>query len=342
MAHNLEQFVDSISDRDPGRPLEQAGPSGKQLALSLGDPNAARRLIANAFWQAFMNSTALFRTAQILNVRVQGLLASEKIVVYRHNYERFDLLCFVEGPMGTPQYALVNPTPSELVSGAANFFRKVRHYPGNQALYNPILAIEALEASPFAIIVMPAPETVLTKLPSHCCSVTDVAGTMLSTAGVVALDTGGRIGVTAAYHAVLDAPQVEVGGILGYVRVSDLVTDSCFIEVLPPQVGTKGLNGPMQNMLPRGNQRASFEGSTSGMTTTRITAWSLELPNVLQNTQGKLYTSLCTNPGDSGAALVTDDDYVVGFAYEMSGPNSPIEFSSWIWADSVYKALHLT
>jgi len=49
-----------------------------------------------------------------------------------------------------------------------------------------------------------------------------------------------------------------------------------------------------------------------------------------------------TSQGDSGAALVDLNGYILGFAYSRSAPNAPFAYSSWIWADAVYQKLGLT
>ena len=46
-------------------------------------------------------------------------------------------------------------------------------------------------------------------------------------------------------------------------------------------------------------------------------------------------------PVDSGSALVTDDGFLVAFAFERSRYDSPTQFCSWIWAAAVFDALQL-
>ena len=60
--------------------------------------------------------------------------------------------------------------------------------------------------------------------------------------------------------------------------------------------------------------------------------------HVLPNSQLKVLTRADTNPGDSGAALLDSQDQVLGFAFYRTGLGAPIEFSAWIWAETVFNA----
>ena len=55
-------------------------------------------------------------------------------------------------------------------------------------------------------------------------------------------------------------------------------------------------------------------------------------------------TKAVTNYGDSGSALLNDDDRLVGFAFQRTayGGRATVEFSDWIWAASVLNELGLT
>jgi hypothetical protein len=97
----------------------------------------------------------------------------------------------------------------------------------------------------------------------------------------------------------------------------------------------------MRGKLPNGLQRASFEGAVSLERQTFINSWDLGLPTIHRAAQRKIYTPRDAQPGDSGSALITDDGYLVGFAFERTPRDSPMQFCSWIWADSVFHALEL-
>lgn len=136
---------------------------------------------------------------------------------------------------------------------------------------------------------------------------------------------------------------MKVDSLPGSVVRTDRLTDSAFLEVsgLAPQVNVPA-GGVMRGMLPRGLQQAEFRGVTSGVISTTITAFNPELPNPSPNRQALIYTPRDAQPGDSGAALVTDDGYLVGFAFERTLPGAQPEHCSWVWAQSVLDALDVS
>jgi hypothetical protein len=355
---NLTSFVEQWPDTNEGLPLEAAGPSCQRLFRRIGDAERARSLIATSFWQSFAGSSYLLKVARELDLGdARALLAGEKIVVPRPDPNprrpaRFDLLILVQ-PQLTTRHMIVTPTVDEVLDGwnAWNIRTAVL-----SDFHNPSLAAEALQqGQPFGLVITTAPHTeVLSCVPSPSCNV--VSGGMSSTAGAAAKDSSLRQGVTAALHAIDKSKGVTVNGQAGQILHDNLISDSCFIE-LPtlPAMGNRGQNGHLVGILPRGHESASFDGATSGQTSTTITGWSLELPAVQTYNQLKVYTAPATNHGDSGAALITDtidtktnkaDDRIVGFAFERTvsvpgGPGAQVEFSTWIWADLVKQALRI-
>jgi hypothetical protein len=93
---------------------------------------------------------------------------------------------------------------------------------------------------------------------------------------------------------------------------------------------------------PRANERASFEGKASGPRVATIVGWDLSIFSNVRSNQRKVLTNPSTEPGDSGAALVDTVDNIIGFSFFRTGIGEQIEFSAWIWADSVYQAHGLT
>ena len=138
---------------------------------------------------------------------------------------------------------------------------------------------------------------------------------------------------------------VTVGAIPGIVAGEDSVTDSVFIYIASgvPLAAARGAKGWLQGIAPRIGDVAVFDGATSAATTT--TAVMGSDPGVASYSpyrQARVYTPPVTNPGDSGAALVEmSTDLVVGFAHERTEAGAFIEWSSWIWADSVFTALNV-
>src|SRR5438034_4607166 len=58
--------------------------------------------------------------------------------------------------------------------------------------------------------------------------------------------------------------------------------------------------------------------------------------------QLKVQTPADTNSGDSGSALVDQDDRVVAFGFERTGLGEFPELTDWIWAANALSALGLT
>jgi hypothetical protein len=134
--------------------------------------------------------------------------------------------------------------------------------------------------------------------------------------------------------------KVTVNGATGTIITYDPISDSCFV-VLDDQRQIDNSNFSsiriLQGKTPRQYEKASFEGFRSGPLSTIITGWTPDLPFVKKYNQLKIYTNPITNPGDSGCALKDSDGLVCGFAFMRSGLNETPQFSSWIWAESVFK-----
>jgi hypothetical protein len=221
--------------------------------------------------------------------------------------------------------------------------------------------MDALENQQFSIIFGPMPRTIRNSAvakPGIGISL-DTGKPPISSAGIVATDTQGRTGVTASMHGVFPTAQemddefnkmglasvlnkkVFVKGREGKIVSGDYLTDSCFIEV-----DTTGFpinepfSGPLSSRSPYEGEKVSFESfRLSG--STAIKQVDIGVTSVIRNRQVRVYTRAVTNPGDSGSALYNDDKQILGFCHARTGVGEEIEFSEWIWADSVYKALKL-
>lgn len=170
-----------------------------------------------------------------------------------------------------------------------------------------------------------------------------------ATAGcVVRCNCGcGKEGVTTARHAFAHPAahaSVTVDGVSGLVHTDDAVSDSVFVEMStrPIPASSMGVAGYLSGVSPRLNAPASFCGATSGSVTTAVQSIDPSLLQVSRTNQSRVYTPAVTNPGDSGAALIEDSsDHVIAFAHERTPAGAFIEWSSWIWADSVFSALNI-
>jgi hypothetical protein len=139
-----------------------------------------------------------------------------------------------------------------------------------------------------------------------------------------------------------NASTVKVAGQTGTVIRTHAVTDSAFIEVpTRPSCSAVPTNGIMTGLAPRGSQQAKFVGFTSNQRATTIVGWDPQVPTPSGYRQACIYTGRDAQPGDSGSALVTDDDWIVGFAFERSLPGQNPVQCSWIWAESVMNALQV-
>jgi hypothetical protein len=98
-----------------------------------------------------------------------------------------------------------------------------------------------------------------------------------------------------------------------------------------------GLKGPLRK-TPREPGPAFFDGAKSGLTTTIITTHDPAIIDPQPDELCRVYTDADTAPGDSGAALIDEDDFIAGFARRRSGYNSLVQYSSWVWAEQVYMA----
>src|SRR5262249_57199433 len=144
--------------------------------------------------------------------------------------------------------------------------------------------------------------------------------------GLLVKRADGALGVTVALHALDDAGRakegadVSVGGREGTVRSLDMITDSCFVQLAEIDGMAVGQDkGVLRGLAPPNHMEARFEGSGSGQQRTFITGSSPELPVVTRRMQLRVLTEPDTVPGDSGAALVGANGFVLGFAFERTG-----------------------
>jgi hypothetical protein len=172
-------------------------------------------------------------------------------------------------------------------------------------------------------------------------------------AGTYTANAKGISGFTVALHSLTNPQagnevslQLDDGGfvddIQGKIISVDHVSDSCFVEAgkVPfYRVHGKRTMGPLYGKTPRQYQPAFFYRLHSfNRNGAVIDSWSKDLPFVTKYNQLKVFTDLVANPGDSGSALISDDEYIIGFAFYNSGISSPVSFTAWIWAESVFRA----
>lgn len=171
-----------------------------------------------------------------------------------------------------------------------------------------------------------------------------------STVGVLTTNVAGDDGLTMAYHALKNGSTrgyvgqlVNINGKEGKVISIDEVSDSAFVRVDggTETIPKRSFSCIRQSPAPGYGQTASFDCRNRGRISTVIFS---SPPTLLLNhpaLQRQFLTQPDSLPGDSGCALIDDTDQLVGFCFGGSGVASPLLFSIWIWADSVFQANQL-
>lgn len=345
---DLSSFVDTHADRNSASDLISLGPRSLEAYYRIGNEGLTRSLLATNFWRSWIASEQTLATLVKYGAHEDVLTSGRVILVARQYLNRFDLL--VLDPALESSFTPATIDASTNVSAAALRAGAQRAIadgvPGSLGKNSLELAVESFAEGrqPFAVVLASAPATERLTLPNGPVTVDD--GNETSTAGIVVRDTANhtREGVTVALHAIQAAlgpgGTVNVNGSAGSVARSDAITDSAFVELsASPKNGIRTTQGVMKGFAPRGNQGADFDGITSGRMTTTVTGWDHQIPTPSTFRQACIYTGRDAQPGDSGAALVTDDDWIIGFAFERTRPGQSPAYCSWIWADSVMSAL---
>ncbi|MEL7217583.1 MAG: hypothetical protein AAGK01_04030, partial [Pseudomonadota bacterium] len=173
-----------------------------------------------------------------------------------------------------------------------------------------------------------------------------ICGEERSTGGVYCRDSDGRFGITGCFHGTGPVgTKVEVGLREYKVALANPVQDIVFIPLGDdyniPEL--QGCNGLVTDRAPGQQERATFEGSTSeDVTETIISSHDAGLLRRRSSVQLKLQTRPDAQRGDSGSALVDQNDKVMAFAFERTAFGEYPEFTDWIWADNAMAALGLT
>jgi len=364
----LQDFFDSFIDPEyqkPHGPLLEAGPSTVGVARRVQDAARATALIANTFWQAYVYSEAFVGELEHHRLPLDGLFKREIHVVPQRGYFTLWLpLSQVTRPLVFQAKAL----PGDLTTGWTRGFERRLARLGHQLLggqewvrviaqgawhyldplriplslgLTPQVAVEANNNQPFFVLVTPAMDEEWTSVPSPALEVAVASVGQRSTAGARVQDSHGRVGVTAAAHAVSTVGIVTVDGVAANVCSIDAkLTDSCFLEVPGISAACRSSRGPLK-LAPRMHETVTFEGLIT-RDTTKIVSFNYELPYLDPDLQQTVRTDLVTAGGDSGAALLDQDGYIVGFAYNRSPMSVQAPYSSWIWADSVFTRHGLT
>jgi hypothetical protein len=345
---DLHEFIDRYASGHRGQDLINVGPASSRVYQRLRNEGQSRSLIATVFWRAFIASEAFERVLKLLRASPTARTAARTLIVPRPELQRFDLLILDPGlPSSTPPASIDIDSnlfsSSEVSIGASRAARD--GVPPAIGSDNAAVVREAASNGnqSFGVVLAPAPRVERLYVPMTAVPVDDGNG-MRSTAGVVVECRGqsGIIGVTAALHGIGKASSVSVNGQNGLVVRSHPITDSAFVTLLTrPSVTALYTKGVMSGVPPGWKQKASFIGVKSGAQKTTITGWDPQIPTPSPYRQALIYTSRDAQPGDSGSALVTDNHWIVGFAFERTLPGDNPAQCSWVWADSVLNALNV-
>ena len=351
----------------------------RQVYPLVGSEAHTEPLLAMFFWQILRSSTVFAHALRLGHASPLAQQQSESIVVAHgpDDNPRYDLVVLDPGYEQDEPTAvhLEDLDPADLQGGwerwqatrisqlrdaaFAGYNRAAEDFQRSLRLVSALdqsFAMEAMSLKQFGIIVARQPLFAMNSgIPSPCWAVTVPPGTTpVSTVGAVVSDIKGRTGVTVALHSLQNVlptvvpgtttVEVVAGGsrFSGIVQSVDAITDSAFVE-FPQPFGSsiRRTQGPLRGVSPRVNEKATFEGLSSGSAVATVTGASADLPLVLPYSQLKVFTTPVTSPGDSGAALVDSDGHILGFSFYRTAIGQPIEFSAWIWADSVYAAHNL-
>jgi len=218
---------------------------------------------------------------------------------------------------------------------------------------NPELVTQAISVARPRVVVGPAPPMVKTCVPVPPWKVEH--GAEVSTVGALVRDAQGRRGVTVCHHGTgaVGAAVVLVDGARrtsGTVSLASQTLDIGFVPVGDDwQAGSlSAVRGVLTSRAPGRAEKHSFRGyGMQGGTllkTTEILATDWGVPGGERGRQLCVQTRADTNHGDSGAALINEDDFLVGFAFQRTpyGSTATVTFADWIWARSALDELDLT
>jgi hypothetical protein len=213
-------------------------------------------------------------------------------------------------------------------------------------IYRTLSPAELIGIDRFTVYFVKRPRRVQTSAPIPAWEITSSGIKGRATAGCIVKHASGSSGVTSVRHFFPFGPAtgtiISVEGSPGTVVGEDLMSDSVYIRMpfVPAPATRRGVKGWLKGVSPRIGEMSMFDGATSHKTPTAVTGHDPGVTQYSPYRQSRVYTPPVTNPGDSGAALIEDStDLIIGFAKERTEAGALIEWSSWIWADSVFTAL---
>jgi hypothetical protein len=345
---SLSALMDDLLGSDTGVPLTLAGPSSALVARTVGSPDTGQSFLAGVFWWLFTRSEAY----RDVKRRLGASKRARPIVVSHADGTRFDLLFLdprrrrrrnairLEGEQ--TQARFVSPVVPHERLNALLHRSKLDSFLESGTLLSS--AQELAATSIFGVAIVNAPREVSTCAVSPAVPLKKRGNNAVATLGSFLAEAEKPVDTclaTTANHAVGRRWRtLTIDGVVLDVIRRHNQSDSCLARVNRAVLNGRqrnGFKGPLRR-TPRTNCPAAFDGAASGITRTIVTSYDPAIIDPQPDEMCRVYTEADTAMGDSGAALIDEDDFILGFAWRRSRYDSPVQFSSWVWAEQVYMA----
>jgi hypothetical protein len=340
-------LMDDLLGTASGPALALSGPACNVVFRTVRDERLTEPLLAALFWWTFTRSSNFGPLVRGLGGNPE---ATQMILVSHASGTRHDLLVFDPYYRDKPRVADIGPFDRENIheslpvpSQSPLLAERLRQVDVDLEERIVARAVEEVaQTGRFGLVVMPAPREIPTCAPSPALPVRVAEGNRedpVASVGVVLLAPNNVVYATTALHALNgDTEVVSVGQASGRVIRRNSVTDSCVIQLSNhsvPRPETVGHINMFRAAMPPLYRSAEFTGVSSGHKVTQITAVDLSVMDPQHYLGSKVYTSPDTIPGDSGAALLDENEWLLGFAATRSSFDASVGFSTWTWAEQV-------
>jgi hypothetical protein len=353
---SMSEVMDELLGGEPAAvPLASLGRASSLIAQSL-PAGAADSFLAGIFWWVFTKSPAYLDAIRRLGARDDA-----RPVVVRHAHgTRFNLLLLDPQRADDDSAAIqLDPEVTTLKMAAPDVSRvRLSNVLGKADLADAVgpdtLLVSARElaaSAQFSVAVVAAPEEIPT------CAVTPSVGMLERGSGDKPVATLGAFFseddpvradtciATSVDHAVFNSwdDEFTVGGGSVEILARHHETDSCLLRVSSAVLAGRqcvGLKGPLLS-VPRKFDPATFDGAKSGLQKVAFLDWDPAIVDPDPGEVVRVYTEARTQGGDSGAALIDGDDFIVGFARGTTGYKAKVHYSYWTYALTVYLAHNL-
>lgn len=347
-APGLPALMDELFDSSIGRPLALAGPACAEVADAMGSPETGQSFLAGLFWWLFSQSEGYGDTAK----RLRAARSARPIVVSHAHGTRFDLLLL--DPRRRRRFGAVRleraqtyATPAPDASLWQRLENMLRRFDLSELLGPDTLlssAHELASSSEFGVAIINAPQEIPTCALSPAVPVLAYNHPLATLGsfvpGIEATADDTCLATTANHALGRHSRAFTIAGSSPKIVHRHKPSDSCLVRVNTSVMDGRqrtGLKGPLKK-TPRLCRPAFFDGAASGHTPDiAITTYDLAIIDPQPEEMCRVYTGPVTAGGDSGAALIDEDDYIAGFAHSVS-PGPGVAFSTWVWAEQVYMA----